>query len=301
MAIAQAIRYNRWEHPEPGTKKSFLLSLAAHSLLALMFMVGLNWKTSSTPAGVEVELWDNSPQQVIEEEIIKEATTPVIDEKAEIVIEKKKVEPKPEPIKPEAKPVSTPKPIQNEKPKLEPKPKVELKPEPKEKPKVEPKPKVELKPEPKEKPKAKEDAKDKPKAPLVDAKQKAAEEKERADRIAKMQAQAGAETGGSGGTSGAGTGAGGIGSPGYADKVRRTIKPRIIYPNAGQVEGNPAAVVAVQLAPDGKIIQRKINKSSGLSDWDSAVLKAIDDAGSLPKDDDGTVPKAITLIFRPKD
>jgi colicin import membrane protein len=260
-----------------------------------MFMVGLNWKTSSTPAGVEVELWDNSPQQVIEEEIIKETPTPVIDEKAEIVIEKKKVEPKPEPIKPEAKPVSTPKPIQNEKPKLEPKPKVELKPEPKEKPKVE------LKPEPKEKPKAKEEIKDKPKSPSVDAKQKVADEKERADLIAQMQAQAGAESGGSGGKSGTGTGAGGVGSPGYADKVRRTIKPRIIYPNAAQVEGNPAAVVAVQLAPDGKIIQRKINKSSGLSDWDSAVLKAIDDAGSLPKDDDGTVPKAVTLIFRPKD
>ena len=283
MAIAQAIRYNRWEHPEPGTKKSFLLSLAAHSLLALMFMVGLNWKTSSTPAGVEVELWDNSPQQVIEEEIIKEAPAPVIDEKAEIVVEKKKVETKPEPKKTEAKPVAPPKPVE------------------KEKPKVEPKPKVEHKPEPKEKPKAKEETKDKPKTPPVDAKQKAAEEKERADRIAKMQAQAGAESGGSGGTSGAGTGAGGIGSPGYADKVRRTIKPRIIYPNAGQVEGNPAAVVAVQLAPDGKIIQRKLNKSSGLSDWDAAVLKAIDDAGSLPKDDDGTVPKAITLIFRPKD
>ena len=56
MAIAPAIRYNRWEHPEPGTNKSFLLSLAAHSLLALMFMVGLNWKTSTTPAGVDVEI-----------------------------------------------------------------------------------------------------------------------------------------------------------------------------------------------------------------------------------------------------
>ena len=283
MAIAPAIRYNRWEHPEPGTNKSFLLSLAAHSLLALMFMVGLNWKTSTTPAGVEVELWDNTPQQVIQEEVIEEKLTPLIDEKAEIVVEKKKVEPKPEPKKIEPKVVAPVKPVE------------------KEKPKVEPKPKVEQKVEPKPKPKAKEEVKEKPKTPQVDPKQKAAEEKERADRIASMQAQAAAESGGSGGTAGKGTGAGGIGSPGYADKVRRTIKPRIIYPNAAQVDGNPAANVSVQLAPDGKIIQRKLNKSSGLSDWDAAVLRAIDDAGSLPKDEDGTVPKSINLIFRPKD
>jgi colicin import membrane protein len=281
MAIAPAIRYNRWEYPEPGTKKSFLLSLAAHSLLVLMFLVGLNWKTSTTPAGVEVELWDNSPTPVIEEEI-KPPPTPVIDEKAEIVVEKKKVEPKPEPKKAEVKPVVPVKPVEKEKPKPETKPKVE--------------PKV----EPKEKPKAKEEPKEKPKTPPVDAKQKAAEEKERADRIAKMQAQAGAESG-AGGTSGTGVGSGGVGTPGYGDKVRRAIKPRIVYPNAAQVDGNPAAVVAVQLAPDGKIIQRKLNKSSGLADWDTAVLRALDEAGSLPKDEDGTVPRSITLIFRPKD
>jgi len=284
MAIAPAIRYARWEHPEPGTKKSFLLSLAAHSLLALMFMVGLNWKTSSTPAGVEVELWDNSPPQVIETTPV-ENVSPVIDEKAEIVIEKKKAEPKVEPPKKvEVKPVTPPKPIEKEKPKAEVKPKPE--------PKVEP---------PKEKPKAKEEVKEKPKTPPVDAKQKAAEEKERADRIAKMRADAGAESGGSGGTTGSGTGTGGIASPGYADKVRRTIKPRIVYGNAAQVEGNPAANVAIELAPDGKILSKRLVKSSGLPDWDAAVLRAIDDAGSLPKDENGTVPKSIMLVFKPKD
>ncbi len=284
MAIAPAIRYSRWEHPEPGTKKSFLFSLAAHSLLALMFMVGLNWKTSSTPAGVEVELWDNSPPQVIETTPM-EKVVPEIDEKAEIVIEKKKAEPKVEPPKKvEVKPVTPPKPVEKEKPKVEVKPKPESK--------------VEL---PKEKPRAKADAKEKPKSPPVDAKQKAAEEKERTDRIAKMRADAGAESGGTGGTTGSGTGAGGVASPGYADKVRRAIKPRIVYGNAAQVEGNPAANVAVELAPDGKILSRRLVKSSGLSDWDVAVLRAIDDAASLPKDENGTVPKSIMLVFRPKD
>jgi len=284
MAIAPAIRYSRWEHPEPGTRKSFLLSLAAHSLLALMFMVGLNWKTSSTPAGVEVELWDNSPPQVIEITPV-EKMAPIVDEKAEIVIEKKKVEPKIEtPKKVEVKPVIPPTPVEKEKPK------VEVKPKPV--PKVEP---------PKEKPKAKEEVKEKPKAPSVDPKQKAAEEKERADRITKMRADAGSESVGSGGTKGSGTGTGGIASPGYADKVRRVIKPRIMYSNAAQIEGNPAANVVVDLAPDGKILNKKLVKSSGLTDWDAAVLRAIEDVGSFPKDENGTVPKSIMLIFRPKD
>lgn len=274
MAIAQAIRYQRWEYPEPGTKKSFLLSLAAHSLLALMFSIGLNWKTSSTPAGVEVELWDSTPVQV-EEVVPLEKPVTIVDEKAEIVTEKKKVEPKVEPPKKvEVKPVIPPKPIEKEKPK----------------------PEVKSKPEPKV-----EAPKEKPKAPPVDAKQQAADEKERADRISKLRADAGNESGGTGGTSGTGTGTGGVASPGYADKVRRAIKPRITYTNASQVEGNPDARVVVDLAPDGKILSRRLSKSSGLPDWDAAVLRAIDDTGSLPKDENGTVPKSIVLIFRPKD
>jgi hypothetical protein len=98
-------------------------------------MVGLNWKTSSTPAGVEVELWDNSPPQVIETPPV-EQVVPVINEKADIVIEKKKVEPKVEPPKKvEVKPVTPPKPVEKEKPKAEVKPKPEPKVEaPKEKP-----------------------------------------------------------------------------------------------------------------------------------------------------------------------
>jgi len=276
MAIAPAIRYSRWEHPEPGTRKSFLLSLAAHSLLALMFMVGLNWKTSSTPAGVEVELWDNSPPQVIETTPI-EQVVPVINEKAEIVIEKKKVEPKVEPPKKvEVKPVTPPKPVEKEKPKAEVKPKPV--------PKVEP---------PKEKPKAKEE----PKAPPVDAKQKAAEEKERADRIAKMRAEAGAESGGSGGISGSGNGAGGTASPRYSDKVRRAFS----VPRINNVEGNPIILVNIQIGSDGRIISKRVIRSSGQSEWDKAVIQAIDDTGKIPSDNGAFPIRSFDLSFKPND
>ena len=67
------------------------------------------------------------------------------------------------------------------------------------------------------------------------------------------------------------------------------------------MEGNPAAQVAVDTAPDGRIISKKLTKSSGLPDWDAAVLRALDATGSFPKDENGTVPKSMVLIFKPKD
>ncbi len=283
--MPQALKYPRWEHPEPGTKKSLLLSLLAHTLLALMFTVGLNWKTSSTPAGVEVELWDNTQPPMVEETVVEPPPVP-LEEKAEIVTKKRLEEPKPKPKK-EKKP-EPPKVV--EKPKVKPEPKPETKPEPKPEPK--PKPKEEKKLEP---------VKEKPKAQTLDPKQEAAAEKEREDRLAKLRAEASTESGGSGGTSGSGTGSGGGASPGYADKVRRAVKPWINYAHAAQVEGNPAAQVLVETAPDGRIINKRLTKSSGLSDWDAAVLRALDATGSFPKDDNGTVPKSMVLIFRPKD
>lgn len=274
-----------WDYREPGAKKAFLLSLAAHSILALMLTVGINWRTSSTPAGVEVELWDSSvPTRPEEPAPEPEKPNPSLEEKAEIVVQKKKEPAKPEKPKVEKKPVSPPlnfkaidKPVEKPKPKVEP-------------PKVEP-PKV------KESPKAKatDTAKEQ-----KEAKAKADAEKDRLDRIEKLRAQAGSEGGGTGGTVGSGVGTGGTDAPGFADKVRKFIKPKITF-NPANVVGNPAVTIAVELAPDGRIINQQLVKSSGVSDWDNAVLRALELAGSIPKDDNGSVPRQIRLIFKPKD
>jgi colicin import membrane protein len=272
-----------WKQPEPGAKKALFLSLAAHSLLVLMFTVGLNWRTSSTPAGVEVELWDAPvPTRQIEPEPMVEKPIINKDDKAEIVTKKKKEEPKPEKPKVEKKPTTPPltlKPIEKpiEKPKQKPEP-----------PKVEP---SKLKDSPKAKPTS---------DPAKEAKANADAEKDRLDRIEKLRAQAGAEGGGSGGSVGSGVGSGGNDAPGFADKVRKFIKPKITFNPAGVV-GNPAVTIQVELAPDGRIMNQKMVKSSGLSEWDNAVLRALEFAGSLPKDDNGSVPRQIQLIFRPKD
>ena len=68
----------------------------------------------------------------------------------------------------------------------------------------------------------------------------------------------------------------------------------------GQVDGNPSAEVEVRAAAGGSIISKRLVKSSGNKDWDEAVLRAIDRTNTLPSDN-GRVPPALILVFRPKD
>ena len=257
---------------EPGTGKAFLWAMGMHLLLILFLTVGLNWK-SQTPAGLEAEIWDNVP-------VIKSAPANVdpkidADEKSDIALKKKKeAQKKPEPKKEEVKPAK----------------------------KVDPKELKKQKAEEEKLAKQKQDAaKEKAKAE-AERKDALAQDKARADQLARLRSAAGKEgaAGGRGGVVGDGVGGGGNAKPGYADKVRRKILPLIVF-NPSLVAGNPAVEVGVELAPDGTIVSRKVLKSSGDAAWDKAVLRAIDDAQTLPKDDDGKVPKQVRLTFKPKD
>ncbi len=248
------------------TKRAFSFSLAAHVGLLAFLMIGISWN-NSTPAGVEVELWDASQQ--VETPVVPELKTEMKEEAADIAIQKKKLEkepPKKEAVKEAPKPVTPTKPTP-----------------PKEKEKEKPK-KVET-------PKA---------ATPAETKANAAAEKVRADQMARLRAAAGAE-GGSGGTSGSGVGGGGNAPPGWTDKVIKKVKPLIVY-NPESISGNPAAVVKVNLAPDGAILSTELLSSSGSAGWDRAVLLALTRAESLPKDDNGKIPqREVKLTFKPKD
>ena len=252
-----------------STKRAFSFSLAAHLGLLTFLVIGINWN-NSTPSGVEVELWDASQQ--VETPVVPEVKTEMKEEAADIAIKKKKVEkepPKKEVVKETPKPVKPPPPKEKEK----------------EKPKkTEPAKKVEA-------PKA---------ATPADTKANAAAEKVRADQLARLRAAAGAE-GGSGGTSGSGVGGGGNAPPGWTDKVVKKVKPLIVF-NPESISGNPAAVVKVNLAPDGAILSTDLISSSGNAGWDRAVLLALTRAESLPKDDNGKIPqREVKLTFKPKD
>jgi colicin import membrane protein len=88
-------------------------------------------------------------------------------------------------------------------------------------------------------------------------------------------------------------------SASYGGRIQARVRPNITYTES--ISGNPAAEVEVRTSPDGTIISRKLVKSSGVKSWDAAVLNAIDKTEVLPKDVDGRVPPALTLVFRPKD
>lgn len=246
-----------------STKRAFSFSLAAHLGLVAFLVIGISWN-NSTPSGVEVELWDASQQ--VETPVVPELKTEMKEEAADIVIKKKKIEkepPKKEVVK------ETPKP---------PKP-------------TPPKEKEKEKPKKAEAPKATAPA---------ETKANAAAEKVRADQLARLRAAAGAE-GGSGGTSGSGVGGGGNAPPGWTDKVVKKVKPLIVF-NPESISGNPAAVVKVNLAPDGAILSTDLITSSGNAGWDRAVLLALTRAESLPKDDNGKIPqREVKLTFKPKD
>ena len=247
--------------PKEKSGSAITLSLLAHVALLALLTFGISWR-SSTPAGVEVELWDATlPTPVIEE------PAPKLDlktENADIALKKNKVIP------------------------------------PKEEPKV-------VKPLPPVPPKTKEVLKEAPKAnkpvvtlPVPPAKASPANEKARADQLSRLKAAAGDE-GGSGGKTASGVGAGGNAPSGYADKVRRKVKPFIVF-NPEAVVGNPAVVIEIELAPDGVILSRNIAATSGDTNWDRAVLLALDRAQSLPKDDNGVIPmRQMKLTFKPKD
>ena len=173
---------------------------------------------------------------------------------------------------------------------------------PKEKEKEKPKPVEKTKPvePPKKVETPKKTEKKTEAASPTETKANAAAEKARADQLARLRAAAGAE-GGKGGTVGSGVGAGGNAPPGWTDKVIKKVKPLIVF-NPESVNGNPAAVILVNLAPDGAILSTSILSSSGNTGWDRAVLLALSRAESLPKDDNGKIPqREVKLTFKPKD
>ncbi|CAM3731059.1 cell envelope integrity protein TolA [Polynucleobacter antarcticus] len=253
-----------------GTKKAFTYSLAAHLGLVAFLVIGISWN-NSTPSGVEVELWDSTPQ--IQTPVAPEVKVEMKEGAADIAIKKKPVEK--EPPKKE---------VVKEIPKETPKPVKALPPPPPEKKKEEPK-KVEA-PKP---------------AALTPAQIKANAEadKRREANIASLRGLA-ATDGGTGGSVGSGVGAGGNAPPGWSDKVIKKVRANITF-NADSFKGNKQTVIQVKLAPDGAILTRVITSGSGDSAWDQAVLSAIDATQSLPKDDNGAFPTLTPeLKLKPK-
>lgn len=265
-----------------GTSRGLVMSAVVHLGLVVALAFGVSWR-SSEPEGVEAELWAAVPQVAAQRDIAPEPK-PV-----------PKPTPQPEP-KPEPKPV--PKPV-------EPKPEPKAAPDPQiaiEKAKQEKlKKQQEEKREQEEKDKLEKKKAEEEKAKLEKAQAKAEAEKQkkldeqRDKNLARIKEMMGVDGGSPSGTAARSAGP----SAGYAGRIIARIKPNIVFPDT--INGNPAARVDVRLGPDGTIVSRKLIQSSGVPEWDDAVLRAIDKTEILPRDTDGTVPPQIEMTFRPRD
>ncbi len=124
-------------------------------------------------------------------------------------------------------------------------------------------------------------------------------DQDRRARLAQMQGMAGGEgsTGNGLAKSGTGSGSGGTAtSPGYADKVRRQVRPKISW--AGATEGLET-VVSVHCAPSGTLLSATVTHSSGNQQWDDAALRAVQLTDPMPVDTDGKAPASFLITLRP--
>jgi colicin import membrane protein len=279
----------------PGVVRAVLLALLAHGLLVAALTWGVHWQREAQIISIEAELWATVPV----------AAAPRLQEPLPEPVQPDKPEAKPEPViqaPPPPKPVVAPPKgdiaLEEEKQRLQKQKQLALEQqqEKRKQDKLQQQKALEEKRKAEQLKQAQAD-----KAKLAQEKKLAEQEArrleaQRAENLKRMSGLAGAS--GSASSSGAALKSAGP-SASYAGRVIARVKPNIVFTEA--ISGNPTAVVEVRTSSDGTIIARKLTQSSGVRDWDEAVLRAIDKTEMLPRDTDGRVPSPLEISFRPKD
>lgn len=267
-----------------GLGRGLLLALVAHALLIVALSLGVNWH-ASPPEGVEAELWAAVPQIAAPRAVEPEPTPPPPPQPVKPV-------PTPEPVKPVVKEPPLPDAqIAIEKAKrLEDKRKKEAAQQA-----AADKLAKQRKAEQAEKlaEQKRKDEADKVKAELASKKQDAALAQAREAQMQRIASLAGA-TGDANATGTALQNAGPSAS--YLGRIKGRIRPNVSFPDT--IPGNPKVEVDVRLAPDGRIMSSRIVKGSGVPEWDSAVLRAIERTEVLPRDEYGKVPPALIIGYQ---
>jgi colicin import membrane protein len=267
---------------EDGLGVGAVMALLVHAGLILALALGVNWRASE-PEGVTAELWASVPQ--------------IAAPKAE------PPPPQPEPVKPAPKPVEPPKPSPAElQQQRDAEIAIEKDRERKLKQQQEQQARDKAEREKAERDKQAKAEADKQAKGEADARRKQQQQeearlaKQREENLKRMMGEAG----GTGAPTATGKAARDAGpSATYAGRIKARIKPNIVFTD--EVSGNPEAEAELRVAPDGTILSRRIVKSSGVKEWDDAVLRAIDRTEVLPRDTDGRVPSSMLISFRPKD
>lgn len=87
-----------------------------------------------------------------------------------------------------------------------------------------------------------------------------------------------------------------VASPSYADKVRRRVRPNIVW--SGEIQ-HLETVITVRCAPIGTLLSATVTRSSGNSQWDDAALRAVQRSDPMPLDTTGKAPASFMITLRP--
>jgi len=278
----------------PGLGRSIGFALLVHAVLVFALSAGVQWRTKTLPT-FEAELWSAVPQAAAPKEV--EPPPPEPDPEPEV-----KQPPKPPQPSAEERQAERDAEIAITKARdLKKKQDAEAEAERKkklllmeQKEQAERERLEQLKQDKLDQKKLDKEKKDKLDKANKDAEAK--REAQRQENLRRIQGMAGA----SGDANATGTALKSSGpSASYGGRIMARIRPNIIYND--NTPGNPVATVEIRVAPDGTIIGKKLTRSSGISEYDNAVLRAIDKTETLPRDSDGRVPSSMTLDFRPKE
>jgi colicin import membrane protein len=263
-----------------GKRMGTAMAALVHVGLLIALSVSVDWRTKA-PDAVSAELWASVPQTAAPKPVPAPQPTPAPT--------------------PTAKPTPAPTPVAPPKPEPAPAPRPDIAIE---RAKVEAaKKKATAELEAEQKRALAEKLNDKKKAD-AEKKKKQEEEatkletdklaKQREENLKRMMGQA--ETGARTGTAAQDAAP----SASYVGKLAKRIRDdNLVY--AGSAPDSATVEITIRSAPGGTLLGREVVKRSGFPDWDEAVLRAIDKAGALPRDNDGRVPREITIAFKRRD
>jgi colicin import membrane protein len=271
--------------PPGGMGRGLMFAIVAHVLLVLALTLSVNWH-SSEPAGVEAELWSATPQFAAP----KAAEPPPPEPVRPKPPEPRPVEPPPAKVAP---PPTADAQIAIEQAKREEKRREQLRAQQEE----EQRRKKEF--AAKEAEKAEKLAQQRKQDQEAKLKKQAEDQKAAAAREAYLKRMMG-QADATGGPTATGTAARTSGpSASYLGRIIARIRSNMSFPDL--LQGNPGVEVAITLAPDGTIMSKRIVKASGAPEWDDAVMRALDKTAVLPRDIDGRIPPAMTIVYHLRD
>lgn len=253
--------------PPGGLLRAVSLAVAAHLALLAALTYGLQWKREQQNVAAEAELWAAVPREAAPREVAPPPPAP----QPEV-----RTPPPPPPPAPREADIA----LEREKQKLAAQRKRE---EAEARRKEQAKLAAEAKRLEEERKRLAQEANERKLAQL------------REENLKRMQGMAGA----SGSQDARGSAAQSAGpSASWAGRVQARVRPNIVF--GDDAPGNPKAEVEVRSAPDGTIVGKRLVKSSGVTAWDDAVLRALDKTEALPRDVDGRVPSPVVIEFRPR-